>query len=553
MPKKENARQDKLPSPLLDNNSFIYILLGISVLFVLVARLRLLSFPFERDEGEYAYMGRLILDGHPPYTLAYNMKFPGTYYMYAIIMKVFGESVIGIHTGLAIITIASMILVFLISRNFVSKAGAVVSAASFGIIGTSWTLLGQAAHATHFVNFFALTGILILLHLYKGEKRKWLLYVLSGVCFSLAFICKQSGLFFLFFGIAIIITTELRQSPISRLVKNLSVLFLGFAIPVLIMVLYFYFFGDFRKFWFWTVEYLFRYGSQVPLSEAPGKFKTGLQLITANYSSAGYIALWVVSLAGIPLLFIHKTTVQNKILIFFFWFFSFLALIPGFWFREHYFLTLLPASALLMAVFFDFLNHLFTVKLKMQRLTWLGILVFLVLLGTGIWANSDYLFTQDNLVSCKKMYGSSPFVESVTIAGFLKQHTAPEDKIAVLGSEPQICFYAGRYSATGYIYTYSLAEVQPYALAMQKEMVMEIEANKPKYLLMINIGTSWLLKPNSETFIVKWADEYINNNYRMAGLYEVFPNELSSLKTGEEINGYQPQSQDYIYIFERNP
>jgi hypothetical protein len=34
--------------------------------------------PLERDEGEYAYAGPLILQGIPPYQIAYNMKLPGT-------------------------------------------------------------------------------------------------------------------------------------------------------------------------------------------------------------------------------------------------------------------------------------------------------------------------------------------------------------------------------------------------------------------------------------------------------------------------------------------
>jgi len=45
----------------------------------------------------------------------------------------------------------------------------------------------------------------------------------------------------------------------------------------------------------------------------------------------------------------------------------------------------------------------------------------------------------------------------------------------VLGSEPQIYFYSGRRSATGYLYMYSLTEEQKYALRMQKEMIGEIE------------------------------------------------------------------------------
>jgi len=52
--------------------------------FVIAIRIRLLGIPLERDEGEYAYAGQLMLQGIPPYKLAYNMKFPGTYAAYAI-------------------------------------------------------------------------------------------------------------------------------------------------------------------------------------------------------------------------------------------------------------------------------------------------------------------------------------------------------------------------------------------------------------------------------------------------------------------------------------
>src|SRR5262249_20001496 len=51
-----------------------------ALLLVALVRLRLADVPLERDEGEYAYAGQLILHGIPPYQQAYNMKFPGTYY-----------------------------------------------------------------------------------------------------------------------------------------------------------------------------------------------------------------------------------------------------------------------------------------------------------------------------------------------------------------------------------------------------------------------------------------------------------------------------------------
>jgi hypothetical protein len=69
------------------------------VLFVASIRIRLLQIPLERDEGEFAYMGQLMLKGIPPYLLAYNMKLPSIYTLYALIMAIFGQTIVGIHIG----------------------------------------------------------------------------------------------------------------------------------------------------------------------------------------------------------------------------------------------------------------------------------------------------------------------------------------------------------------------------------------------------------------------------------------------------------------------
>ena len=60
---------------------------------ILAIRIGLLGIPLERDEGEYAYAGQLMLQGIPPYKLAYSMKFPGTYAAYALIMSIFGQTI----------------------------------------------------------------------------------------------------------------------------------------------------------------------------------------------------------------------------------------------------------------------------------------------------------------------------------------------------------------------------------------------------------------------------------------------------------------------------
>src|SRR5215475_9728275 len=87
-----------------------WIIVGVTVLFVAGIRFHLRSMALERDEGEYAYAGQLILHGTAPYKDVYNMKLPGTYAAYALIMAVFGQSASGIHFGLLLVNAASIVL-----------------------------------------------------------------------------------------------------------------------------------------------------------------------------------------------------------------------------------------------------------------------------------------------------------------------------------------------------------------------------------------------------------------------------------------------------------
>src|SRR5499433_4249831 len=94
-----------------------YVAICVVILLVSGIRFRLRDFPLERDEGEYAYAGQLILQGIPPYQLAYNMKLPGTYAAYALMMAVFGQTPSGIHIGVILVTSACVLLVFAIARR----------------------------------------------------------------------------------------------------------------------------------------------------------------------------------------------------------------------------------------------------------------------------------------------------------------------------------------------------------------------------------------------------------------------------------------------------
>jgi len=111
-----------------------WILAVIAFGVVITIRTRLLGVPLERDEGEYAYAGQLILQGVPPYTLAYNMKFPGVYAAYAAIMSIFGQTITGIHLGLLLVNAATILLIFLLGRQLVNSVVGLVAGMSYAVL-----------------------------------------------------------------------------------------------------------------------------------------------------------------------------------------------------------------------------------------------------------------------------------------------------------------------------------------------------------------------------------------------------------------------------------
>src|SRR5215468_7724613 len=105
------------------------ILVGLILVFNAAVRLRYLGLPLERDEGEYAYAGQLLLQGIPPYKLVYNMKFPGTYAAYALIEAILGENAEAIRIALIAITCATALLVYLLGARLFGRGAGMAAAA----------------------------------------------------------------------------------------------------------------------------------------------------------------------------------------------------------------------------------------------------------------------------------------------------------------------------------------------------------------------------------------------------------------------------------------
>jgi 4-amino-4-deoxy-L-arabinose transferase-like glycosyltransferase len=482
------------------------------LLFGALVRTRLLDLPLERDEGEYAYAGQLMLQGIPPYQLVYNMKFPGTYAAYAALMAVFGESVGGIRFGLLLITAATTILVFLLARRFYNDLGAITAAAVYTILSLGFGAMGPYAHATHFVALMATAAMLFLV-----QERP----LLAGVFFGLAVLMKQPGIFFALFALAWLLTTKRMKDAVRLMIGGAAV-----AVATVIILAAA---GVFSRFWFWTIQYAQQYATIGGLSH-------GIELLMFTLGGIVRSAplLWVLVIAGL-------VVARRNIILLGFFAASLLAVTPGLYFREHYFLVTFPPAALLAGAAIQAIGKRFG-----ERAAAAAIGVALLVSIGAQWGRWMRMPAEENI---RTSFPANPFAEAPVVADYLRRHTRPEERIAILGSEPEIFFYAGRKSATGYIYTYPLTEQHPFVKRMTDEYIAEVENAKPRYVVMVSSPPSWLRTPESDKRIFEWVQQHVQRGYQLEGLVELVPGQETVYRWGEEARRTPSTAKNVLMIF----
>ncbi len=459
------------------------LLLAVIVLFSLI-RFRLRDMPLERDEGEYAYAGQLLLQGIPPYQLVYNMKLPGTYAAYAAIFSVFGQSAQAVHLGLLLVNVVTIVLVAMVGRRLYGATGGLAAGACYALLSTSPSVLGFATHATHFVMLAAVAGALLLLE--PERTSQWLLFT-GGVFMGTAMLMKQPGAAFIAFGAVYLAWKRPRSLPVYLA---------GATLPPLLTCLLIWRAGVFERFWFWTVTYGAQYGTII--SPANGLLRL---YRTLPYVLGPSIWLWILAavgayrLARTGRLFFPLTLLG----------FSCAAVCAGFYFRNHYFVMLLPAVSLLAGAS--------VAGPAESEFRPTAAVVLVAGMGISIFLQRDYLFELSPVQALERTWVESTFSEAPRIGRYFREHSSPSARIAVLGSEPEVYFYARRHSATGYIYTYGLMEPQRYARRMQEEMIAEIERTQPEYVVYVHSPTTWGRQTASDDRILTWAEQLLAAHY----------------------------------------
>ena len=215
--------------------------------------------PILKDLGLFYYLGQEVLRGYPLYSTAYEVKPPVPFLTFALSMSVFGflPQYLSTRVFMLIVTSVSVLMfyriVLKISNNKTVSVLSALILISFTFFVELWLLGDSKAMALFFC-------FLMFLLLFKKS------YTLSGLSASMSLLFWQP---FALFLIAPLIFLMLEKNGRRKKIINIFKTLLGFSIPLVVLVGYFFFFGSVKELLDFSLFYPLKYESASLLAWRP--------------------------------------------------------------------------------------------------------------------------------------------------------------------------------------------------------------------------------------------------------------------------------------------
>lgn len=490
------AQENKIKK-LLNNNCSNWRVFLLLTLFTVIIRLPDIDMPLERDEGEYAFAAQQILRGEMPYIDSFCQKPPMIFFWYIAGYKMFGETVRGIHLimflAAALSAFGLYLLVLELLRqervdhhgSLLARGAALVSAVIFGMASAGTAYFGPAANTEIFMLVPVLFGIWFLLKTRVSATN--FIWFMFGLCLAAAVMTKQVAIFS-FIGPLILVAYQLFQWKRIR-PTGVFVCLGGMAAIVLPII------G-----WLWLREALQDF-VQVSLRHNIGYigFPFGISkwqqiLLVIGERFMINIVLWINVFVLIIAVAFNKPlrNIANSWFGIIWFSFSVFGVALGPYAFGHYFLQVLPPLCLITGTLLD---HIVT-KSMLPKYSRYGIagFVLITLIVPMSYERIASLQMNSRELSFRlySPYGPSPFAAAQEVGYFVRQNSTPEDRILIVGSEPEVLFYANRKSATRYTIFYPLTGPYDQADEMIDELFDEIKRYPPKMILLVFCRTSFI-------------------------------------------------------------
>jgi len=478
-------------------------LAGVAVIAVAL-RAPVAGIPFERDEGEYAYIAQRWLAGEVPYRDAFDQKPPGVFALYAAAFLAGGETPAAVRWTAQLLTLVTLAAIAALGGRLFSGPAGVAAALLAALLTVDPSWLGNAVN-TELVAIAPLSvGALLALRAESAGPRASLLV---GLCGGLALLCKPV--------VAPIVAFELAAAawrsgrPRVHLLAGAA----GVAAALLPVAAYFAWAGAWRELLDATVWNNLAYAGGMSLSQYPlyfwAQFRGSLVPLGPVYAAA----------AAAPLLLARADAggARRSLLWVGAWLaVSLLAVAAGGYFRQHYFVLTVPPLSLLAGAALDAAARRLAPSRRAAAA--LAVAAALALVANAVARGWWYYGQGSGEGKIARLYGSNPFPEAPPTARWIAAHSAPGDRVFVYGSEPELLFHAGRRSATRYIFVYPLNMPFGDAAARQREALAEFDAASPRFVVAVFSRSSLLEQPGTPPELRSGLRERIERDYEVAAV-----------------------------------
>jgi 4-amino-4-deoxy-L-arabinose transferase-like glycosyltransferase len=456
--------------------------------------------PFDYDQGTFAYGGWAVLHGQRPYIDFWDIKPPNIFYTYAAAFALFGNSVRAIRIFDYLNALLTIGLLFVLATRLWKDApwrnlAAVMASLAFVV---QYYIFGHWDTAqTETYSLPLLIGAMLLV---IPRKESVLLHpairsICAGALIGIAFYFKFPNALFL----ALIATAIWFYSPKEIRIKSIFWLSAGFIAAVGLESLYLALNGELLPLWQLTTSETTSYVS----SNYSGSFgflqnlRTSVQALDLSWTIIGIIgwSYWAIARR-------HEEKDSSAI------FRSFMLVLLGCLiafvavqlqnkgYKYHY-AILLPWADVLIGAGFTHVVCAFSNFIRLPRWS-IATVTALALFAATFWGTS--FFPLQNRV--KELIGiangSEPangYIATDSLSNYVIQHTQPSDKIFIFGFQPYVYWKTGRAPATKFLNT---IHFKPNTVnkAERDELVTSLLRNPPE-LFLVEMGDRYTSQGNT--------------------------------------------------------
>lgn len=524
MPKTQKTGLPEIICGKSSNPKFLTILLlGVILLSILLLQIPLApgQTPMGTDSGAFAYIGRRILEGDILYVDVFDHKPPGVYWINALALHLFGNSLWSIWLFQGLWNGLTALLFFLVIRGkmrmFSAFAGTLVLL--FTLYYPDYYSSGNMTET--YALFPQVMGLAAIAGFSQTGNRRWLVFL--GVSAGIAFLFKPTYVGIGLAGSLAVGLNDIQKNEWRRLASHAACVLSGLLMPVLAVAIPASINGTLDELWYASIAFNLTY-SRGGLS-LRNMYMTARSLFTnPPLSIVNTLAAGAVGLKLTEILYTDTSTEQKHVKMGdktgqiageyypIFW----TAVIMGLFIEwmlvftsgralGHYFITILPAAAATCTLLLDKIPELFhtAVSRMRDRAASSGAVICMILVLLAVWSVEVIVKTAPTPAQADHVINNlfDDGYERGALAEYLMEKTGPAEYVYIFDDHAEKYFLADRTSPTSILYASHLLLPGVDHEAVFDTLLRELENQPPRLILtqtQSGPGTPFLGSPPEE-------------------------------------------------------